>query len=100
MKRILFAGLVMICLSATASAQKTNDKQIQKNRIEKTFKKGGDGKLDKSKFGKDGARHKMWKRHNGKKGFAHKHGNRKMHDKKFKKGHASHSKNRAKGHRS
>lgn len=100
MKRILFAGLIMICLSVTAAAQKTNDKTIQKNRIEKTFKKGSDGKIDKSKFSKDGARYKMWKRHTGKKGFAHKHGNRKMHDKKFKKGNASRFKNATRKHRS
>lgn len=86
MKRILFAGLVMICLSVTASAQKTSDKTIQKNRIEKTFKKGEGNKFEKSKYGKAGVRHKMWKRNGRKEGVSRKYGNRKMDGKKFKKG--------------
>ena len=89
MKRILIAGLVMICLSVTASAQKTSDKQVQKDRIEKTFKKGGDGKIDKSRSGKDGKRHKMEQRHDRKKGYAKKYSKHKMQGKKFKKGHTS-----------
>ncbi len=89
MKKILFAGLIMICLSVTASAQKANEKPVQKNRIEKTFKKGDDGKFDKSKFHKDGDRHKMWNR-KGKKGeYAKKHGNKKKFARKFKKGNSS-----------
>jgi hypothetical protein len=100
MKRILFAGLVMLCLSVAASAQKTSDKQVQKNRIEKTFKKGGDGKFDKSKFGKYDGLKKMWKRHSGKKGFAHTHGSRKMYGKKMKKGEAFRFKQNRQGRRS
>ena len=71
MKRILFAGLVMICLSVTAAAQKTSDKPVQKDRIEKSFKKDGDGKFDKSRSGRDGERHEMGQRHDRKKGYAH-----------------------------
>ncbi|MBK7290169.1 MAG: hypothetical protein IPI78_07995 [Chitinophagaceae bacterium] len=88
MKKILFAALVMISLSVTASAQKASEKSTEKNRIEKTFKKGDAGKFEKSKFHKDGDRHKMWNR-KGKKGeYAKKHGDRKKHDQKFKKGNA------------
>ena len=86
MKKILFAGLVMICLSVTASAQKASEKSTEKNRIENTFKKAEAGKFEKSKFHKDGHRHKMWNR-KGKKGeYAKKHGDRKKLDRKFKKG--------------
>jgi len=85
MKKILFAGLVMICISATASAQKVTDKPVQKDRIEKTFKKGDGHKFDKSRFGKDGVRHQMWNRHGRKDGIGRKNGKRKMYVHKHRK---------------